>query len=194
MRKLYFSATVLVAIAVCGTSALAQGQSTALVEALSQIRSGLPSAGFKVIDFTNPDRGRQTDIRTFRPLVLDSCTIQIEMTQDTTVPWRERSYVSRTIYTIPLDKIDFKRIRVNWRDVKLITVILATIGRQKTISAVSVVTPKYKAGAKETNPHRFDHNLDSVFIDFEDKKAAQNMASAFSEASRLCSTPERQER
>lgn len=171
MRRVFFFTTVFVVAAVCCTSALAQGQSASLEEALSRIRSGMASAGVKSVE--NTPNGQRIDIRAFRPLVLDGCTIQIQMTNDDTASAGGRGGIFNAIYTIPLGKLDFTKIRTSYGDyysregnstfVTSLTssrdgekgsasVTLPTIGQQKTISYVAIVRFNYDLGPREKNP------------------------------------------
>lgn len=166
----------------------------------------MASAGVKSVE--NTPNGQRIDIRAFRPLVLDGCTIQIQMTNDDTASAGGRGGIFNAIYTIPLGKLDFTKIRTSYGDyysregnstfVTSLTssrdgekgsasVTLPTIGQQKTISYVAIVRFNYDLGPREKNPGRFEGNVTSVGIDFKDKKAAENVAAAFADASKLCS-------
>lgn len=106
---MFFFTTVFVVAAVCGTSALAQGQAPPLEEALNRIRSGMASAGTRSVE--NTPYGQQINIDAFEPVSLDSCTIQIGRINDSTKSAGGRGTVFTAVYTIPLGKLDFTKIR-----------------------------------------------------------------------------------
>jgi hypothetical protein len=172
----------------------------------------MESAGLKSVE--NTPEGQKVYITTFRPLVLDSCSVQIQMIIDNTASPGRHGGVFAYTYTVPLGKLDSQKIRVSYdnpysregnstfvtsltssRDGEkgYATVILPTIGEQKTISYVFVGANR-NARTRAKNPDRFANNITSLQIDFKYKKDAENVATAFAEASRLCSAIERTQR
>src|SRR2546427_12484281 len=112
MRRVFFLTTAIVAAVVFGTNGVAQGQSPSLEEALSRVRSGMQRAGLKSVENT-PD-GQKIYITAFRHLVLDSCSIQIQMIIDNTASRGRHGSMFAFTYTVPLAKLDSQKIRVSY--------------------------------------------------------------------------------
>jgi hypothetical protein len=212
MKRVLLLSTAIVAAGMFGTNGLAQGQAPSLEQALSRVRSGMEGAGLKSVE--NTPEGQKIYVTAFRLLVFDSCSIQIQMTTNGTASPGRLGGVSTFTYTVPLGKLDFQKIRVTYdnpysregnstfvtsltssRDGEkgYATLILPTIGEQKTISYVFVGDNR-NARTRAKNPDRVANNITSLQIDFKYKKDAENVATAFAEASRLCSAIERTQR
>ena len=195
---------VFVIATLCGMSALAQDKPSSLDEPLKRIESGLADAGARAV--WNTSDGRIDTARRYQLISTDGCTMQIQM--EVEASQGGRTTFSKFINSIPLSELDLSEIKLRTGDSGspdpvFITSLnssggsgrgsfnlkLPIIGGRKVISYL--VENRYDW----TSNTRKSQGQQSFFsISFKDKKAAEQVALAFVQASRLCGAKEKAER
>ena len=198
IRTTFLFLSLLLAATTLAGSKPPQAQSPALNEALGRIKSGLSSTGLKLVD--NAEHGRMVSTITFQAVSMEGCDIRIQTTQETDAYRRHPFRTFTAVWTIPLGKLDPKKIRVEyghgwsktptsqkgWK-MGYFSLALPTLKQQKIISSISTGLTYDKKGhviPAWTLPST--NNLSYVGLVFKDKRAAQEMAAAFVVANRLC--------
>jgi hypothetical protein len=192
----------------CGVNALgqdvssSQGKPPSLEEALNQIKSGLSVAGAR-LTFSTSD-GRIVDTRRYRFIGSEGCSLQILMEVDSTLGGRT-SY-SKFVETIPLDALDINGIGVRQLGPvsdagpvfvkglnssedggrRAFSVRLSTGANRKTLTYLVEKTYDWTLSREH-----FEGKGSQFGINFIDKGSAEQVATAFRQASQICQAKER---
>jgi hypothetical protein len=202
----------LIAVAIgslcCGANALgqeassSQGKPPSLEEALNQLKSGLSVAGARLTYSTS--YGRVVDARRYQFIGSDGCSLQVLMEVDFTMGGSTSHY--KFVETIPLDTIDVGRIRVRRlgsgsdaglisvkglnssedRDRRAFSVRLSTRAKRETFTYLLEKTYDRTASREH-----FEGKGSEFGINFIDRLAAEQLATAFRQASQMCQAQER---
>ena len=114
-RKTVCFLIVLLALAWSNAHGLAQNKSQALNDALKRLGSAINRAGLRSV--FNTEQGREENILTYEALSVATCGVRIQQTtKDPPYAGHARGSIYTTTETIPLDKVDRKRIRIEWVD------------------------------------------------------------------------------